>query len=165
MIIVSDTSPLNYLLILGEVDLLPRLFGSVVIPKAVAEELRHPKAPSEVKAFVESSPEWLEVREAPAGEPIDGIDSGESEAICLALQTKADLLIIDDAAGRAAARARGLRVTGVLGIFERAADLGWIDLGHCLERLASETTFHLSPKLLAERLEHWRESKGGHRGA
>ena len=132
MIVVSDTSPLNYLLVLGEVDLLPRLFGSVVIPKAVAEELRHPQAPLEVKAFVDGPPVWLEAREASAGEPIEGIDKGEAEAIYLALQAKADLLIIDDAAGRAAARARGLRVTGVLGILERAADLGWIDLGHCL---------------------------------
>jgi len=51
MIVVADTSPIHYLVQLGEADLLPELYGRVLVPSAVVEELRHPKAAAENRAL------------------------------------------------------------------------------------------------------------------
>ena len=61
MITVADTSPICYLLLIGEIELLPTLFGEVVIPNAVAEELHHPLAPAVLREWLELPPAWLQV--------------------------------------------------------------------------------------------------------
>ena len=151
-LVVADTSPLNYLVLLGHAELLPRLFNRIIIPKRVADELRHRNAPEDVRAFIETPPTWLEVYPVAATPPIHGIDMGEAEAIALAVAVQADALIIDDAAGRAAAKARGLVVVGLIGVLERAADRDWIDLKSAFGRLVTETDFHIDKQLLARRL-------------
>src|SRR5271157_10906 len=110
-IIVSDASPLHYLVLIGEVDLLPALYGSVLLPEAVADELRRPQTPAAVRDWLSLSPTWLEI--VPPGargraETTGGISlpalaylgQGEREAIILALDRNADLLLIDDLGGR-----------------------------------------------------------------
>jgi predicted nucleic acid-binding protein len=62
MIIVSDTSPLNYLILIGYQDVLPTLFGQIIIPQAVFDELSHAKTPAPVQKWLGTKPVWLEVR-------------------------------------------------------------------------------------------------------
>jgi predicted nucleic acid-binding protein len=63
MIVVADTSPLNYLVLIDEVELLPWLFERVMLPKAVFNELKHPRSPAKVRTWAEPLPEWAVVRQ------------------------------------------------------------------------------------------------------
>jgi len=118
MIIVSDTSPLNYLVLIGHIEILEKLFARVIIPQAVFDEMRHTKTPREVKAWVDSAPAWLEVRQAGRSRFAPGkkIGDGEREAIALAKELSADAILIDDRDGAAEARKNGLTVIGTLTI-------------------------------------------------
>ena len=62
MIVVADTSPLNYLVLIDEVELLPVLFGHELVPQAVFHELEHPKTPAKVRQWITHLPAWMEVR-------------------------------------------------------------------------------------------------------
>jgi predicted nucleic acid-binding protein len=100
--VVADTGPVNYLLLIGAIDLLPRLFGSVLMPEAVRTELRHPGAPALVRAWADQPPSWLDVRAVDVPTPADptlrALDDGEAAAILLADQVRADLVLMDDRA-------------------------------------------------------------------
>ena len=61
-IVVADTFPLNYLVLINAVDLLPRLFSEVLIPTAVAAELSRPETPQSVRAWIAASPQWLRIK-------------------------------------------------------------------------------------------------------
>ncbi|MFZ0961221.1 MAG: DUF3368 domain-containing protein [Terriglobia bacterium] len=154
MIVIADTTPLNYLVLIGQANLLPRLYGRVFIPPAVYEELQAEGAPASVREWATHHPAWLEVR--PAFLPLDiggdPLDQGECEAIALALELKADILILDDRDARIEASRRKLRVIGTLRVLEDAAQLGLIDLPHALQRLR-QTTFRASAKLLQAMLD------------
>ncbi len=151
MIVVSDTTPLRHLIAIGEAGLLSQLYGHVIVPRAVWAELRDESAPPVVKAWLESPPGWLEVRPArqmPLNDPhLDALDAGEREAIQLASELHADLLLIDDREGRAFALARQLPVTGTLGVLERADVVGLLpDLPSTLVRLEA-SGFYMSARL------------------
>lgn len=90
MIVVADTSPLNYLILIDEVELLPVLFGKVLVPQAVFQELAHPKAPLKVREWIVRLPAWLEVHTvvSNAGPALMKLDLGEREAIQLALEAR-----------------------------------------------------------------------------
>ncbi len=62
MIVVADTSPINYLLLIQEIDVLPKMYGRVVIPRAVQHELQQPVAPGVVRTWIKAAPSWLEIR-------------------------------------------------------------------------------------------------------
>lgn len=144
--VVSDASPLNYLILIEQVDLLPRLFDRVVLPSHVREvEFKHRYAPAVVRAWSESLPEWAEVR-APRQIRTSGLDRGEAEAISLAVELHCPVLL-DDKPGRRVAHREGLVVIGTLGVLMRAARLGWIDLPVVLRRLQG-TNIRLHPALL-----------------
>src|SRR5437667_1986474 len=98
MIVVADTSPINYLVLIGEIGELPKLYQKVVIPKAVFEELQAEETPKDVRNWLSDAPDWLTVEHATniAGADLDELDRGEREAILLAEKLKADALIIDD---------------------------------------------------------------------
>lgn len=149
MIVVADTSPINYLIIIHEIDLLNQLFEIVVIPPAVFSELKASNAPPVVKAWLEQPPSWLIVRSVfPKPDPrLDYLDDGERKAIALAEELQAGEILIDDEAGRREAKRRDLRFVGTLGILRRSAQLGLIDLPSCLGRLL-KTTFRVSPDLI-----------------
>ena len=61
MIVIADTSPLNYLILIGEAEVLRRLYGRVVIPEAVLRELQNPQAPAKVAEWIAQPPAWLEI--------------------------------------------------------------------------------------------------------
>lgn len=160
MIVVSDTSPLCYLILIEQIELLPRLYGSVVIPTAVHQELLAVGAPAKVKAWMGEIPDWLKIQALtmPSAVELGTLDRGEHEAIALAEQLGAELILLDEQAGRAAAQARGLAFIGILGILGTAANQGWIDFETVLNQLL-ETNFWVSPKLVERLLERYGRSK------
>ena len=147
MIVVSDTSPLNYLVLTGLDHLLPALFGRIIIPEAVNSELHSLGAPDALRRWLASPVQWLEVQKAP---PIDWgsltLDAGEREVIALGIHRRAHMVLLDEAKGRKAAADRGLIVTGTIGILNRAAKRGLIDRADAVGRLR-KTSFRASPKL------------------
>jgi predicted nucleic acid-binding protein len=152
MEVVSDTSPLNYLVVIGEVSLLPILFGTVLIPRAVQQELMDPDAPETVRQWIGSAPDWLEVRDVEGQATIAPLQLGESEAIALALSANADLILIDERMARAVARERGLTMLGTLGVLARAADEGLVSLPEAVEKLR-QTSYRISEDLVEAALE------------
>ncbi|MFB6279500.1 MAG: DUF3368 domain-containing protein [Salinibacter sp.] len=154
--IVSDTSPISDLVITGYEEILPTLYGEVLIPEAVFRELGHPEGPAPVSAWIEAPPPWLTVksiqpgsgghRSRPSEESLQHLDPGERAAILLAEQTDARLLLIDETAGREAARAHGLVVTGTIGVLGAAAQKGHLDAADAARALKN-TTFRASPDL------------------
>ena len=160
MIVVSDTSPICYLILIEQIDLLPRLYGQVVIPQAVRDELTDERSPDQVQQWIAQTPDWLKIQSVslqPDAE-LETLDVGEQSAILLIEQLKADLLIVDEMVGRRIARSRGLRVIGTLGILEEAGRLGWIDLSMVLGQL-QQTTFRVSEQLIQQILERYRSQR------
>jgi predicted nucleic acid-binding protein len=153
MLVVADTTPLNYLVLIGQVTVLASLYEQVVIPNAVATELRHPKAPEVVRAWIASPPSWCTIRQAqrPPDRALMPLGAGEREAIVLAEELGAGALLTDDLEGREAARHRGIEVTGTLGILERAAQRALLDLPTVIAQLQA-TTFYGAPDIIAAML-------------
>jgi len=152
MIVIADTTPLNYLIVIGCIDALPSLYTHVIIPSSVQNELLHANAPVEVRDWMSQPPSWMEVRSPlKISDPaLLKLDAGKRDAIALAEELNAQLLIVDELKGRRIAEERGLAVVGTIGVLRDAASLGLIDIKSALDRL-SRTTFHLSPGLV-ERL-------------
>ena len=108
MIVVSDTSPICYLILIEQIDLLPRLYGQVVIPQAVRDELTNGRSPDQVQQWIAQTPDWLKIQSVslqPDAE-LETLDVGEQSAILLIEQLKADLLIVDEMVGRRIARSQ-----------------------------------------------------------
>ena len=114
MIVVADSSPLNYLALIESLDLLRRLYGRIVVPQQVMLELIDPAAPYEVRKWASALPGWVDVRSLPpSNDPsLSHLDPGEQSAILLAQLEAGALLLIDDAAGRLEASRRGILTTG-----------------------------------------------------
>ena len=151
-VVVADAGPLHYLILVDCAETLPKLFDRVLIPSAVREELSHHNTPAKVADWMRVSKPWLTTESVIRGQPIAGLHKGEEEAIHLALQTKIPNILMDDTDGRLAARRRGLTVFGTIGILERAAELGLIDLAQAVGKLR-QTNFFVSPELLNAALE------------
>jgi hypothetical protein len=85
-VVIADTSPINYLILIGHDAVLPVLFGKVILPTVVRDELARPKAPVAVREWIADPPDWLEVRPAAQGNDVSlaGLDDGERAAILLA---------------------------------------------------------------------------------
>jgi predicted nucleic acid-binding protein len=148
VIVISDTTPLNYLIQIEHTFVLRELYGRVIVPQAVKEELRKDAAPFAVKTWISTPPDWLEVQLVSRNEPaLARLGAGEREAILLAQELLADALIIDERAGRFEANRRSLRVIGTLGVLDSAAERGLIDLPQTIERLI-QTSFRASPELV-----------------
>jgi hypothetical protein len=123
LIVVSDTSPILNLIAIGRAELLSQVYGTVLIPPAVAAELRR-------YGFDTSGACWLEVK-APGDEALtqrlrDSLDAGEAEAIAVALEQQADRLLMDERRGRKIAGASGLTGVGLLGVLAEAKNRAFI---------------------------------------
>ena len=152
-VVVADTSPLNYLIQIGEVGILSELYGSIVIPTEVFAELSDSDAPIAVRNWTRQLPAWVKVR--PVADYSDllvlpDIDAGELAAIHLAKSDADALLLIDDAAGRKEANRLGLATMGTLGVLRLAAIEGLIELRAALGKLM-QTNFR-APRLLIRQL-------------
>lgn len=148
MIVVSDTSPINYLVLIEFGDLLPKLFDRILIPEAVQRELQADGTPEQVRQFIAATPDWLEVRSAPEiPATLLHLDSGEREAIALALAVGAESVLVDERKGRHAAGEHGLRAYGTLGVVGIAAERKLVELEDAIDRL-EKTNFRASARLL-----------------
>ena len=160
MIVVSNTSPICYLVLIEAVDLLPQLYGEVVIPQAVRDELGAPGSPLVLRQWIENPPVWLKVESVPTSidESLKDLDKGEREAILLAQTEKANLIILDEQRARAIATNRGLTVIGILGVLYQAALQDLVNLFEAIERLKT-TNFRVSTKLLESLLVRYQEER------
>lgn len=149
--VVSDASPLNYLIWIERDFVLQQLYERVLIPDIVISELTHPASPEPVKRWIENRPTWAEVRKASPDYSVELelLDPGERAAIQLASEENAGLLLMDERVGARVARNRGLMVTGTLGVLLEAADRRLIDLESALAALQT-TAFRFTPQLFAE---------------
>jgi predicted nucleic acid-binding protein len=129
VIVVADTSPLNYLILLGHSELLSSLFGRVLAPESVLIEMQHPDSPPDAKIWAASPRCGLERVQVNALDKCLAVElgMGEREAISLALE-RHDVLLIDELAGRREAVTRHLTVAGTLAVLLQAALLGHLDL-------------------------------------
>ena len=152
MRVVSNTSPLSNLAIIGQLGLVREQLGNLLIPPTVQAELLrnpHPNACSALRSALQEG--WVRVM------PLAGVvpaiitarlDLGEAEALALALETKASLVLLDESAARLQARQLGLNFTGVLGLLRHAKQAGQIpSLKDQVKRLRAEARFFVSPAL------------------
>jgi predicted nucleic acid-binding protein len=160
MIVVSDTSPINYLLAIGQIEILPKLFGTIVIPNSVMAELKTADAPEVNLRWLANLPAGFAVRAATRLEPSLDLDPGEREAICLARELAADAVLMDEKKGRAFARQWGLAVVGTIGVLEKAASLGFLELETALAAL-QKTSFYGSEELIQAALARAKNRQGG----
>ncbi len=160
-VVIADTGPIHYLILIGQVALLPALFTRVIIPEAVRNEMLDPKTPIAVRQWITAPPEWFQVLPDPAVPiqdlTLDELDDGERAAIQLALSMQAALLLMDDRAGVYAARHRGLIVTGTLGVLRLAAIANLVNLKEALNSLMA-TNFRYSPILINRLLEDFQKN-------
>jgi predicted nucleic acid-binding protein len=151
MIVVADTSPLNYLIQIERIDLLQLLYGRILVPHAVHDELLDQEAPPAVRAWAQDPPAWLELL-SPSTTPLKlqaVLDPGEAEAIALAEELRADWLLIDEADGRDEAARRGLHTIGTLGVLRNAHLKGLLNFAVEARRL-QDTGFFVSNDLIAK---------------
>jgi predicted nucleic acid-binding protein len=146
-IVVSDTSPLHYLILCGAENILPRLFRQVVIPPMVFHELQQTNTSPLVRQWAAALPAWVVVQSPQTLNLTLNVDAGELEAICLAQEIHADAVLMDDRAGRSAAIHCGLAVVGTIGLLEQAAVRGLIELPPILARLR-QTNARLNSELI-----------------
>ncbi|MEO0374261.1 MAG: DUF3368 domain-containing protein [Cyanobacteria bacterium P01_A01_bin.17] len=156
VIVVSDTSPLSGLAIAGYLSLLQQLYGQVVIPVAVADELKR-GGQDDPRINAALTPDWIAVQQpqdlalVAALQADHNLDRGESEAIALALELKADELLIDERLGRREASRLGLSITGLLGILLVAKRRGLVGaIRPIVDALINEAGFRVSSRLYAE---------------
>jgi hypothetical protein len=156
MVAVSDTSPISNLAITGRLELLRSQFTQVLIPEAVRRELE--RVPNlDAKNSIESALRdgWLLSRAVSnrqfAAALGNDLDQGEAEAIALATEVQAGVLLIDEKEGRGFAREAGLVVRGVLGVLIRAKALGEIaSVGAEIDTLRKRAGFFIAPSLEAD---------------
>lgn len=154
MIVIADTSPINYLILIGKIDILPALYDTILVPPEVLAELTQPKAPDPVRVWAQQPPSWLVVRPVTVRPDFlrHELDPGEAAALSLAIDLGAELVIIDEEAGRAEASLLGLRLIGTLGVLREAHRAGLLDLAQALDALQA-TTFRVRASLIRSLLD------------
>ncbi|HAB17719.1 MAG TPA: DUF3368 domain-containing protein [Verrucomicrobiota bacterium] len=154
-LVVADTGPLRYLVVIQAIECLPTLFARVIVPPAVVSELTHPRAPVAARQWAQGLPSWLEVQRPNRAHQADLLDPGEAEAIGLALQLQA-MVLLDEREARREAVQLGLSVMGTVGILERAAERGLLDLEAAFARLTA-TNYRIDRGYLDEALQRSRQ--------
>lgn len=130
-IYVCDTSPLIFLSKIGKLNLLQLIFNKVYVPEAVYKEVTEGKTgkfdPGIAGSIAVKNAGWIEVRKVTARKFVDEllakIDIGESEAIALAKEMGARLLIMDERKGRSVAKSYNIKVAGTLGVLVKAKEM------------------------------------------
>lgn len=153
MQVVSNTSPVCNLAIIGRLDVLRGQFGTIQIPEAVRAELARLEHPDGRQAIDQACADgWIRVERLTRSDLsevlLSSLDAGESEAIALAIESRANLLVIDETAGRAMARSLAITLTGTLGLLLKEKREGRIaSLGIEMDRLVNDAGFFLSPRV------------------
>jgi len=141
--------------LIDAVDTLPVLFGDIFAPPAVVEELKHQRSPKAVRQWAQNLPTWLNVRSPRNVQHVVGLHRGEIEAIALAEELSAKLLLIDAKSGQLAASERAFRVMGTLGVIAQAAIQNLINVEKVSAQLR-QTNFRGRIELIQEIVdEYW----------
>ena len=160
MIVVSDSTPLITLMKAGKLGILNDMFGEVLVPEAVFSEVTSNISFSSEADLIQNS-EYIRVVKVENRQQVlllqraTGLDLGESEAIIYADEAKADLLLMDEAAGRRVALNMNLPMTGSVGLFIRAFQSGLIttdEADEAFDRI-KRSRRHISEKLIQKALE------------
>lgn len=162
-LVVSDSGPIHYLVLSEAINVIPLLYGRLAIPSTVTEELTHPHAPPEVQAWLKALPAWATTQTAKEIDSSTQLGLGEREAIALARELKATRLLLDDRVARRVAVERGLLITGTVGILEKAAEHGLLNLSDTFHRLL-RTNFRVDAEVIHEAIERdaARQRAGSH---
>jgi len=153
MPVVSNTSPILNLAIIGKLSFLREQFGEVLIPGAVLEELHvEEELPGSQTVRGAIKDGWIKIEEVKENAVVRAmrrdLDMGEAEAIALAMQVNAEWILMDERDGRKAARSMQLKVVGVLGILLKAQREGTLkSLRHAMNRLREKAGFHIQADL------------------
>ncbi|MGB5593734.1 MAG: DUF3368 domain-containing protein [Crocosphaera sp.] len=165
MPVISNTSPLLNLAIVNQLSIIRKQFKEIIIPNAVLRELRinedRPGSQQLREAFEAS---WIRVKQVENETFVQllrrELDQGEAEAIALAIELKADLVLLDERDGRKIARSLGLNITGVLGIILRGWQQGNLSsVKAILNQLRTLAHFHIAPHLEEQILKETGEFK------
>ena len=149
MLVVCDTSPISNLVRIGRLDILKTVVGRITIPSSVAVELKKLQHYEIDTSFLED--DWVDILEPKDKDFILSLnlDPGEAEAIALAIELDADLLVIDERAGYKIATEYKLTSVGLIGILIKAKQLGMIEsLKYIIEQLQDEAGFWLNRKFV-----------------
>lgn len=153
---VSNTSPISNLASIGRLELLKSQFSELWIPDAVVKELTaHPDPIAQAAIQTAIRDQWLRI--ATPGDSsllrllLLQLHQGEAEAIALATELKADIVLMDEQEGRQLASRSGLAVTGVLGVLLRAKRVGQVHaVKPEIDLLRSKARFFVSSALEAK---------------
>ena len=164
MTVVSNTSPISNLAAIGQLPLLQKVYGNIVIPQAVAGEIsKIAKIYSQAASVPQA--EWIAIRTVKDAKTVESfraekLDAGESEAITLALELGAELLLIDEQLGRKMAVREGLNITGLMGVLLEAKNRDLITkVKPVVDALMVQARFRVSSQLYAEVLQIAGESR------
>jgi len=164
VIVVSETTPLNYLVLIEAIDVLPKLFQEVYVPPSVIVELTRLKTPDAVRHWAEEPPIWLKIRAPHSRLPSTAkLGDGEADAISLAKQIQIQDVLIDERRGRIVAQREGLIPLPTLAVLERAASLDLVDLPAVMAAL-QRTSFRLPHDHINAALARDAERKRGKQG-
>jgi predicted nucleic acid-binding protein len=145
-LVISNTSPLFYLHRLGQLELLHKLYGRILVPEAVVEELKAGGDQGEDVPDI-ADYDWVEVCSVRLPEVVSlivDLGPGEAQVLAMALENPGSLAIIDDRLARELARARNIRITGTVGILLKAKQAGYIRSVKSLLRTLIQLDFRLS---------------------
>ena len=147
MIIVSDTSPVSNLILIGRLDILQRMFSEVVVPPAVDKEIRAlEQLGKDIREY--RNAKWIKILTPSDLQKVNRLrnrlDKGEAQAIALALEINCDLLLMDERIGTRLAREEGLKTVGLVGVLIKAKQQQIVsDVGPILAELKNNAGFWL----------------------
>lgn len=157
-LVVADAGPLHYLVLVDCGEVLGSLFDQVLVPFAVRDELLHVRAPQKVKDWLLQPRPWLQMTQVANVQHVRGLHKGETEALQLVLERKADAVLMDDMDGRAAARRLGIPAIFTVAILELAAEKGLLDFPSVIAKLR-QTSFFISQEVLSAALDRDKERR------
>ena len=156
MIIVSDTSPISGLIAIGKLEILKSVFGEIIIPDVVYNEIKA------MKELIKSNPpfeniDWIKIKSIHDYKTFEflknQLDEGEAQAITLANELHSDFLLIDERKGREVAQAMGIKIIGLIGVLVKAKRENHIQLVKPILDELIKTGFWIESKLYTEVIE------------
>lgn len=149
VVVISDTGPIHYLILIDRVELLFHFFGEVLVPSAVLRELNNPHTPLPVRTWILNRPSWIKEVICSRTDPkFNGFGLGEREALTLALLNPCSVLLCDDGAARSVAKSEQIAVSGTLGVLRDAALSNLLAIRQEVDKLRNQTNFRGSEQLL-----------------